>query len=299
MAGQTLNPRAFVTLLLLACMFGANHVAARVAFNHGLDVATAVTVRSLGTAAIVALIVAAQGVPRQLSARQWKLLLGIGVILAGQSLCLYSAVARLPVVLALLAFNTFPLWAAFWARVLYRQRPARAVLLAMPVILLGLTLALDVFGAASGLGAAGQWGRIGAGVAFAVTAAAAFGLALVITQHEAAGVDGRVRTALTMAVVGVVALLVVAAQGGPHFPAAAPGWWGLLLLTLLYGTAFTVMFTLLPKLGVVGSSPILNVEPVASLAMAWVVLGQAIAPVQVLGSLVVVAAVMALGLRRS
>ncbi len=299
MAGNTVSPRAFFTLLLLACMFGANHVAARVAFNHGLDVATAVTVRSLGTAALVALVVLAQGVPRTLTARQWRLLLGIGVILAGQSLSLYSAVARLPVVLALLAFNTFPLWAAFWARVLYRQRPARAVLLAMPVILLGLTLALDVFGAASGLGAAGQWGRIGAGVAFAVTAAAAFGLALVITQHEAASVDGRVRTALTMAVVGVVALLAVAGQGGPHFPTATAGWWGLLLLTLLYGTAFTVMFTLLPKLGVVGSSPILNVEPVASLVMAWVVLGQAIAPVQVLGSLIVVAAVMALGLRRS
>ena len=299
MAGSSLSPRAFVTLLLLACMLGANHVAARVAFNHGLDVATAVTVRSLGTAAVVALVVLVQGVPRRLSSRQWKVLLAIGVILAAQSLCLYSAVARLPVVLALLAFSTFPLWTALWSRVLYRQRPARAVLLAMPVILLGLTLALDVFGAASGLGTAGQWGRIGAGVAFAVTAAAAFGLAMVITQHEAAGVDGRVRTALTLAVVGVVALLAVAAQGGPHFPSAPAGWWGLLLLTLLYGTAFTIMFTLLPKLGVVGSSPILNVEPVASLVMAWFVLGQAIAPVQVLGSLIVVGAVMGLGLRRS
>jgi drug/metabolite transporter (DMT)-like permease len=296
MAGASLNPRAFVTLLLLACMFGANHVAARVAFNHGLDVATAVTVRSLGTAAFVALVVWVQGVPCRLNPRQWKLLLGIGVILAAQSLCLYSAVARLPVVLALLAFNTFPLWTSFWARVLYQQRPTRAVLLAMPVILLGLMLALDVLGAASGLGAAGQWGRIGAGVAFAVAAAALFGLALVITQHEAADVDGRVRTALTMAVVGAVGLVVVLAQGGPHFPSAPAGWWGLLLLTLLYGTAFTVMFTLLPRLGVVGSSPILNVEPVASLVMAWFVLGQAIAPVQVLGSLIVVGAVMGLGL---
>ena len=72
------------------------------------------------------------------------------------------------------------------------------MLIAMPVILIGLALALDVFGAASGLGAAGQWARIGAGVAFALAAAATFGLALVITQHEAADVDGRVRTATTM-----------------------------------------------------------------------------------------------------
>ena len=71
-----------------------------------------------------------------------------------QSLCLYSAVARLPVALALLAFNTYPLWTALWARVLYAHRPERRVVRAMPVMLLGLALALDVFGAASGLGAA-------------------------------------------------------------------------------------------------------------------------------------------------
>ena len=41
MSALSLSPRAFFMLLLLACMFGANHVAARVAFNHGLDVATA------------------------------------------------------------------------------------------------------------------------------------------------------------------------------------------------------------------------------------------------------------------
>ena len=59
------------------------------------------------------------------------------------------------------------------------------MLIAMPVILLGLALALDVLGAASGLGASGQWSRIGAGVAFALAAAGTFGLALVLTQHPA------------------------------------------------------------------------------------------------------------------
>ena len=69
-------------------------------------------------------------------------------------------------------------------------------------------------------------------------------------------------------------------------------------MSLLYGTAFTVMFTLLPKLGVVGNSAIMNVEPVFALALAWLLLGQSIAPVQVAGALLVVGAVMALGLRK-
>ena len=50
MPSPTISPRAFVMLLLLACMFGGNHVAARIALDHGVDVATAVAVRSLATA---------------------------------------------------------------------------------------------------------------------------------------------------------------------------------------------------------------------------------------------------------
>jgi len=298
MGHKPLNHAAFFTLLLIALMMGANHVAARFAFNNGVDVATAVAVRSSVTAVAVALLVLLQGVPLVLSARHLRVLPAIGALVGVQSLCLYSSVARLPVALALLAFNTYPIWTAFWAWAIYRRAPERAVLLAMPVIMVGLALALDVLGAASGLGAAGQWGRIGAGVAFALTAAATFGLALVLTQHEAADVDGRIRTAITMGLVGLLALATIVAQGGFHLPQAAAGWWGLAALTFLYGTAFTIMFTLLPKLGVVGSSPIMNVEPVFALVLAWLLLGQAIAPMQVAGALLVVGAVMALGLRK-
>jgi drug/metabolite transporter (DMT)-like permease len=297
-AARALSGAAFATLLLIALMMGANHVAARIAFNHGVDVATAVVFRSAITALVIVVILAAQRVQVRFSPRHKRMLPLIGLLVGVQSLCLYSAVARLPVALALLAFNTYPIWTALWARLIYRQSPERALLIAMPVILAGLALALDVLGAASGLGASGQWSRIGAGVGFALAAAGTFGLALVITQHEAADVDGRVRTATTMTMAGLVALAMVASQGGFHPPQAPAGWWGLAALTFLYGTAFTILFTVLPKLGVVGNSAIMNVEPVFALVLAWLVLGQVIAPVQVTGALLVVGAVLALGLRK-
>jgi drug/metabolite transporter (DMT)-like permease len=297
-AAKAISGTAFATLLLIALMMGANHVAARIAFNNGVDVATAVVFRSAVTAAVIVAILLAQRVRISFSARHKRMLPLIGLLIGIQSLCLYSAVARLPVALALLAFNTYPIWTALWAWIVYRQRPERAMLIAMPVILLGLALALDVLGAASGLGASGQWSRIGAGVAFALAAAGTFGLALVLTQHETADVDGRVRTATTMVTAGLIALITVGLQGGFHLPQAPAGWGGLAALTFLYGTAFTIMFTVLPKLGVVGNSAIMNVEPVFALVLAWLILGQAIAPVQVAGALVVVGAVMVLGLRR-
>ena len=295
-----LSAAAFATLLLVALMMGANHVAARLAFNHGVDVATAVSFRSSVTALVVGMLLILQPpTPLKLTLRHRRGLLAIAALLGVQSLCLYSAVARLPVALALLAFNTYPLWTALWARLFYGHRPAPHLLRAMPVMLLGLALALDVLGASSGLGAAGHWAQIGTGVGFALTAAATFGMVLVLTQHEAGDLDGRLRTFTTMVGVSTIALISMAWQGGPQLPDAAAGWWGLGALTLLYGTAFTVMFTILPRLGVVANSAIMNIEPIFALLLAWAILGQTIAPLQVVGGLMVVSMVMWLGLRRA
>ena len=295
---KSLTTTAFATLLLIAFMMGANHVAARLAFNHGVDVVTAVSFRSVVTAVVVGLILWQQKVQIQIESNHKKYMLIIGGLIAVQSVCLYSSVARLPVALALLAFNTYPLSTAFWARVLYKHQAEKAVLWSMPILLVGLALALDVMGAASGLGAAEQWSQIGAGVAFALAASATFGLALVYTQHETTSLDGRVRTFSSMSIVGILAVAAAMSQGGFHLPQAPAGWWGLGMLTFLYGTAFTILFTVLPKLGVVGNSAIMNVEPVFALVLAWALLDQAIAPIQLVGAFLVVGTVIWLGLRK-
>jgi drug/metabolite transporter (DMT)-like permease len=98
--------------------------------------------------------------------------------------------------------------------------------------------------------------------------------------------------------VAVLAGVGAVMQGGPHLPDASAGWTGLGALTLLYGTAFTIMFTVLPRLGVVGNSAIMNVEPIFALGLAWALLGQKIAAAQVAGGLIVVGTVVWLGLRR-
>lgn len=297
-AQRALSSAAFITLLGLAFLFGANHVAARLAFDNGVDVSTAVFFRSAVTAAVIAVLLLAQRRPWRLSVAQWRLLMALGTLISIQSFCIYSAVARLPVALALLAFNSYPIWTAFWARALYGQKPERALLVAMPVILLGLALALDVVGAASGLSVSAHWARIGVGVIFALGAAASFSLALVLTQKNAGDIDPQLRTTVTLAFTGVVALVAVLLHGGFHLPTNATGWGGLTALTLFYGVAFSVMFTLLPRLGVVGNSAIMNVEPVFALALAWLLLGQTVASIQLVGALIVVGSVMMLGLRR-
>ena len=315
-------------LLLTATIFASNHVAARLAFDHGTSVATAVAVRSATTVIVVLCLLRATGtslrLPRATLARAFL----IGLLLSVQSYCLYAAVARLPVALALLTFNTFPLLLAAISWLIGGQRPGRRTLIAMPVILLGLTLALNVLGigaerpgaAATGVdgGLASHWSTMSAGVGFALTASTAFALALYLTTRWLGSVDGRLRAMLTMATVGVVVLVVGALAGmlglvgnatnatsaagaagfavsaGSAFalPNAPVGWLGLALLSILYTTAFTTLFALLPRLGAVNNAPILNFEPIAALILASQILGQQVLPIQIGGALLVIGAIV-------
>jgi len=134
--GKAISRAAFATLLLIALMMGANHVAARIAFNNGVDVATAVVFRSLVTAGVIVAILR-QRVRVSFTPRHQRMLPLIGLLIGIQSLCLYSSVARLPVALALLAFNTYPIWTALWAWLIYRRPPERALVIGV-VMALGL-----------------------------------------------------------------------------------------------------------------------------------------------------------------
>ena len=296
---NALSKTAFITLLLIALFMASNHIAARIAFSNGLDVPTAVTARSLATAIIVTILMYVQRVPIRFSSRHRKVLPAVAALICIQSLALYSAVARLPVSLALLAFNTYPLWAALWAKLFYKQNPERAVLLAMPFMLVGLCLALDVFGSASGIAASAHWAIIGLGVFFALIAASTFGGVLVLIQHEVHDLDGRLRTASTFWMVALLAAIGTQTTGEFHWPINSAGWMGLAALTFFYGTGITLIFTALPKLGAVGNSAIMNAEPIFALVLAWLILGQSIALIQVIGAIIVVGTVIKLGLRKS
>lgn len=314
-------------LLLIATTFASNHIAARVAFDHGTSVATAVAVRSMTTVVVVLGLLVATRTPLRLPLATLKRAIVIGLLLSVQSYCLYAAVARLPVALALLTFNIFPILLAAVAWVAGGQRPSRRTLIAMPVILLGLTLALNVLGigvagtsgvtgvtgAAGAAGADGatqgafasRWTEIAAGVGFALTAAGSFSIALYLTTRWLGGVDGRLRAVLTMATVGVVVLvggslagllgLVTDSSGleaAFSLPGTPLGWLGLVLLSVLYTIAFTTLFALLPRLGAVNNAPILNFEPIAALILGSQILGQKVLPVQIAGAFLVIGAIV-------
>jgi drug/metabolite transporter (DMT)-like permease len=280
-------------LLAIAATFGSNHIAARVAFDHGASVATAVAFRAAGTALALAGALLVLRVPLRMPARSLARIVGVGAILAVQSYCLYSAVARIPAALALLAFNTYPLLYALMSAAAGMEKLPRRALLAMPAALFGLALALDVVGGADKL--ASRWGEIGAGASFSIAASLCFATVLFVSARWLHGVDGRVRSGVINSVVAVLVLAVGAPAGLLALPADAAGWTGLALLTLFYGTAITSLFMLQPHLRSATDIAALNFEPIAVLALGWAILGQSLSPTQIAGALVVIGAIVALG----
>ena len=282
-----------VLLLAIATVFGSNHVAARIAFDHGTNVTTAVAFRSTGTALVVLALLLFNGISLRMPGKTFAHSVLIGLLIAVQSYCLYSAVALIPVALALLAFQTFPMLLSLISWVGGGERPSRRVLLAMPVALAGLALALDVWGTSGDI--AGRWAEVGAGVLWALGASVSFATAFYLITRWLGSMDGRLRSFLFMSVVAVVTLAGGAMADAFVLPADGTGWIALALLTLFYGTAITSTFVLLPKLGAVNNAAVLNFEPIAVLGLAWVILGQAVAPLQIVGAFIVVGSIAWMG----
>ena len=292
-----LSPRIGIPLLMfLASVFAANHIAARLAFDHGASVAAAVAVRSGATALAMLALLRLQGIPLALPRSTLARGLGIGLLVGVQSFCLYSAVAIIPVALALLAFNTFPMLYMLLTWAAGGENPGRRALVAMPLALFGLVLALDILGTLQAI--SGRWAEIGAGVGWALGASGSFALVLFLTTRHLKEVDGRMRTLLTMGATAVAVGLAGAATQKLALPADGTGWLALALLTVLYGSAITAMFTVVPRIGAASNTAALNFEPIAALILGWAILGQSVAPRQILGALIVVGAVILIGTKR-
>ncbi|WP_033062828.1 DMT family transporter [Pseudomonas sp. CFII68] len=290
---------AVLVLLCMGCAFAGNHVAARAAFDDGAGVLLAILLRSGGTLLVLAAMVLWQRQSLRLPPGAWRWQLTLGLLIGAQSLCLYSAVARVPVALALLVGNVFPILLALLTWALGGPRPTARTAALMGMILVGLVFVLEVPSRfSSGQGVGPQW-LLGVGLAFC--AACAFACALWITDHKLSQVRGSVRSLLTIFIVFSsvnLAGLTGALPGGFDLPASNTGWFALATLVVLYGTGFTVLFISVPRLDMPRNAPVMNIEPLATLLIGWLVLDQMLNPGQVMGGAIVVTGIVLLTYRK-
>ncbi|MGH8690346.1 MAG: EamA family transporter [Burkholderiales bacterium] len=289
MQGKVTPGTGIVILLGVSAAFAANHVAARVAFDHGASVATGVVTRAAGTAVVLFLLMKIQGVAVSLPRELRGPALLAGVLVAVQSFCLYSAVALIPAALALLVFQTCPMLYVLLSWAMGKETPRPQAFAAMLLALAGLALALDI--------RAQGFSELVPGVAWAFAGAVSFAFVYYMNSHSLKSLDGRLRTFAMTAVTAVLVLAGGAATANLAFPGDGTGVFGLVLLTVFYGVAMSALFIVLPRLSA-ASTVALNFEPIAVLALAWIFLGQAVTPLQIAGAFVTVGAIAWLGITK-
>ncbi len=291
-----IRPRWQIVLLLMliALTFGSNHVSARVAFDHGTSVMLAVVVRSAFTAFALLLALKFEGVALHLPEGLGLKLLATGVLLTIQSLCIYSSVSIIPVGLALLTFNTFPFIFALMSWAIEGRRPSNRTLLFMPVALLGLSLALNLYGISAQTDAAVML----RGIILALAAAVAFATVMMVTQRWLVVIDSRVRSLCMMSIIVVLMGGIGLVQDGFALPHDHTGWIALACLCVLYAIAIISFFVFMPRFGMLDNAAVMNFEPVAALLMGYLILDQAISPVQIVGVFVVLTAMVGFAVQK-
>jgi drug/metabolite transporter (DMT)-like permease len=128
-------------------------------------------------------------------------------------------------------------------------------------------------------------------------AACVFSCGLWITEHRLSALPGAVRSLYTILIIFCGMLVAGAAgviPGGMNLPAGGQGWAALASLSILYATAFTVLFVFVPRLDMARNAPVMNIEPVASLLFGWLMLDQVFGGLQLLGGAVVLGGIVLL-----
>lgn len=288
---------AIPILLGVGTGFATNHVSARIAFDHGTGLLSAILLRSGASLICLTLLLLWQHHSLRVERKLWPWQFSMGLLVAFQSFCIFSAVARIPVGIALLVANTFPILLALLNWAVSGRRPSTVSMMIMGMILFGLIWVLDVpMWLQNSEQLSATWLL---GLAFAFSAAACFAIILWISENRLASLHGPVRSFYTIAFVfsSMLALSASGAiEGGNNLPADLTGWLALVAVAFFYSCGFIVLFVLTPRLNLSLNAPALNIEPVASLLLAWLLLDQSLNGRQLFGSALVVSGIIALAL---
>ena len=274
-----------------ATLFAVNGVVSKVIEATGFSSQRLTEVRSTGAFLGLALIVAArQRDTIRTHRRELVLLVALGV--GGLALVQWSyffAIHRLPIGEALLVQFVGPLLVALWARFVYRETVRRRIWVALALALSGLVLIVRLwhFHALDGLG-----------LAAAGLACLSYAFYVLIAERGVAR-----RDAISLSAWGFLfaALFWAAAQPWWSFPddyfrgdASLLGHLDSLHLPIWLLVAWMIVLgTIVPFVLVVGAlrhisatrvGIVAMLEPVVAILVAWAWLGEALAPIQMIGA---------------
>lgn len=262
--------------------FGAMAIFAKTAYEGGANVPTLLAIRFTLAAAVLWVLVARRGPAPQAVPRRVLPAFGLGVLYAVEASAFFLALTRIDAALAELLLYGYPAMVVLAAALLGTEALTRARVQALLLSSAGLALVLAAGGIAS---------VDGLGVLAALSSAVLYSAYVLVSERVLVGVEPLLVAAQVSTAAAACFLAYGLGTGSLDFGLTAEAWVATLAVTLLSTVVAIVAFLKGIQLVGAGTATIVStVEPVVTVSLAIVVLGERLSPLQLVGGLLVLGA---------
>ena len=266
-----------------AIAFGTLAISAKLAYDEGADPIPLLAARFGITSVILFAFHRARRGSIRLPRRDLLVALGLGFGYACESLLFFLALERAPASVVSLVFYSFPLWTNLMAAAFKLERMRSANVIALTLGSAGVALIFSI----EGIPSTALLLALGSALAVAIYLLAAQ-VALRTVEAAVAAVWTAVGATITLS---IAALATGRALPGEAIPAAGA-------LGIATAVAFICFYEAIGRIGSSRTSVASMLEPVATVILAFIILGEAITGRVGIGAALIVAALPVLALAR-
>jgi len=279
----TQKTTGFIFIIISAISFGTIPIFARLAYESKADPLTVLFLRFGIAAAGMFIILFISKTPFPRGITLFELILLGAVLYVGESLAYFTALTMASVGLVALLLYIYPALVTTLSAIFLKERLTTIKIVALFLALSGTALTIQI---TSG-------GKI-VGILLGIAAAVNYAIYVVLGSRIVRRSGSIGSTAVIIAATAAV-FAIIAPIHGLSFPDRIQGWIAIFAIALISTIlAFTTFFAGLKRIGPTTASTLSTFEPIVAVALAAIVLGETITPVQALGGALILAAVIIL-----
>jgi drug/metabolite transporter (DMT)-like permease len=275
-------------VLTAATMFTISDVSGKVALESGADVLSLLTFRSALGLGLMFLWLRMGKPAVALTPRATWISLALGLLTVGNLIGVYTAIALVPVSIAILTYFVYPLVTGIAGAITGIDRLTGQGAATALAAFFGLALIIGAH--PTDLSWLGPLAAFGGAVCRTAI--------LLISRAGLKNTDSRLVTWYTLwSSMLIFAALSLAAHDW-HWPQTAPGWAAFLSIGVTTTAAILTIYVSTQRIGPFRTALCMNLEPFMTAVLGAIVLGDRLTPFQILGGAIMIVALCAFQLRR-
>jgi len=270
-----------VLIVISAISFGALPIFARLAYAAGATPTTVLLLRF----AIAAIIMVGVMIARRIPFPRGRVLLGLvlmgGVGYVGQSLAYFTALTLASAGLVALLLYLYPAIVTLLSALIFKERLTPLKLGAILLALAGTALTIGPTGSGSALG-----------MLLGIASAVIYSIYILVGSRIMPQ-TGVISSSTTVMIAAAIVYGGIVAVQGPAFPVTPLGWAAIAAIALISTVlAIVTFFAGLKRIGPSRASAISTFEPITSVILAALVLGESFNALQALGGCLILVAAL-------